>query len=316
MKRTARFLALAGLAGLVSTGHAAPPGTAGGEAATAAAKTDSAQPAIWLLADSDTRIWMLGTVHILPPSLDWRSADLDAIIERVDELVLETDNGPSAFEKPALMQRLMLRDRPLPLLERIAPEYHNRMRLLAKSIGLDLAEFDAFETWAVTFILMGIGAQGYAGELQPGEEPGGVEIELSEIFDARDKPIRGVETSFDQLGVFRNASDASQSAFLESLIESFEPVEGDGAAEDDALESWLTGDLAAMDAECDEYEELPPETFRMLIVDRNRAWTDWLVERMERPGDILFAVGACHLAGRSSVQRMLEDRGLVARRVH
>jgi hypothetical protein len=35
------------------------------------------RPALWLLADADTRIYMFGTIHVLPPGFRWRSAALD-----------------------------------------------------------------------------------------------------------------------------------------------------------------------------------------------------------------------------------------------
>ena len=48
---------------------------------------------------------------------------------------------------------------------------------------------------------------------------------------------------------------------------------------------------------------------------RNRNWARWLQQRMERPGTVLFAGGAGHLAGPESVQRMLAERGIQARRI-
>ncbi|MCA1748959.1 MAG: TraB/GumN family protein, partial [Sphingomonadales bacterium] len=193
--KTLRYLIFAGLAAFGGSVAAAaePP-------AARPVAGDAGQPAIWLLSDEDTRIWMLGTVHILPSSLDWRSAELDTIIDAVDELVLETDNEVGVIEKPELMTRLMTRDRPLAILDRISPEYRNRYRLMMKDMGLQVGDFDEFETWAVSLMLIVIANVGYIGELPAGEMPSGVEIELSELFDDRDKPILGVETQLDQLG--------------------------------------------------------------------------------------------------------------------
>jgi hypothetical protein len=56
----------------------------------------------------------------------------------------------------------------------------------------------------------------------------------------------------------------------------------------------------------------PPTTLR---TNRNRDWTAWLIERLEKPGTVLFAVGAGHLAGPESVQQMLATRGLEAQRI-
>jgi uncharacterized protein YbaP (TraB family) len=61
--------------------------------------------------------------------------------------------------------------------------------------------------------------------------------------------------------------------------------------------------------------DFPPELFEGLVVKRNAAWTRWLKQRLDRPGTVLFAVGAAHLAGPQSVQKMLAASGLQAKRV-
>jgi hypothetical protein len=45
------------------------------------------------------------------------------------------------------------------------------------------------------------------------------------------------------------------------------------------------------------------------------AWAQWLARRLEKPGTVMVAVGAGHLAGRDSVQAMLKAKGLKATRV-
>jgi hypothetical protein len=60
---------------------------------------------------------------------------------------------------------------------------------------------------------------------------------------------------------------------------------------------------------------MPQPIYERVYAARNRAWADWLERRLDQPGTVLFAVGAGHLAGRDSVQELLERRGLAARRV-
>jgi hypothetical protein len=57
------------------------------------------------------------------------------------------------------------------------------------------------------------------------------------------------------------------------------------------------------------------EMSRLLIGGRNAKWADALARRMKRPGTVFVAVGAGHLAGPQSVQRMLEAKGYKARRL-
>ena len=53
-----------------------------------------------------------------------------------------------------------------------------------------------------------------------------------------------------------------------------------------------------------------PALEEALFRRRNAAWTEWLAARLDRPGTVMVAVGAGHLAGAGSVQAMLETRGL------
>jgi uncharacterized protein YbaP (TraB family) len=52
-----------------------------------------------------------------------------------------------------------------------------------------------------------------------------------------------------------------------------------------------------------------------LLWQRNRAWADWVVKRLDTPGTVFVAVGAGHLAGEKSVQADLAARGLTVSRV-
>ena len=63
----------------------------------------------------------------------------------------------------------------------------------------------------------------------------------------------------------------------------------------------------------DELED--PVLYRRLLTDRNRNWADWIGHRMKQPGTAFVAVGAGHLAGKGSVQDILQRRGIKVRRV-
>ena len=55
--------------------------------AAAKASRGAGQPAIWTLKDEDTTLYLLGTVHLLRPDLQWRSAEIDAAIAAADTVV-------------------------------------------------------------------------------------------------------------------------------------------------------------------------------------------------------------------------------------
>ena len=51
------------------------------------------------------------------------------------------------------------------------------------------------------------------------------------------------------------------------------------------------------------------------MTDRNANWADWIDKRLDKPGIVFLGVGAGHLAGRDSVQDLLDKRGIKSARV-
>ena len=94
------------------------------------------------------------------------------------------------------------------------------------------------------------------------------------------------------------------------LIDAY--ANGEEAGDPDETD-WIEGNLDGIAAEMD---SLPPELFETLVTRRNRHFADWLAARLDRPGTVLFAIGAGHLAGRVSVQSMLQSRGLRVTRLN
>ena len=171
--------------------------------------------------------------------------------------------------------------------------------------------FDGLQTWAAAMTLAVAGlTQALAGPDGSPEDVTGVEDELRVDFIRSGRPISGVEDGPQQLGFLSSLSPATQREMLEEMIDAY--AEGDPDFGELSEEGWLRGDTADIAAEM---EEMPAELFDVLVTRRNAAWTGWLVERLQRPGTVLFAVGAGHLAGRDSVQSMLAARGLAVTRL-
>ena len=50
-------------------------------------------------------------------------------------------------------------------------------------------------------------------------------------------------------------------------------------------------------------------------LEASARWAEWIEKRMDQPGTVFIAVGAGHLAGKDSVETMLEAKGLEVDRV-
>jgi uncharacterized protein YbaP (TraB family) len=268
------------------------------------------RPALWLLADEDTKIYMLGTIHVLPPGFRWRSAALDKAVGESAELVVETYEPPGAT--PSLEATAgFFSDKPVPILQRVPRDKRKPLKAAIEAAGLPLPFLDRMHSWAAAMTLGIAQMLGEYGVEDPAEAPG-VEDVLEETFRGAGKPISSVE---DGDAVFASLAALPEKVQTQLLLEAIEPVPEDAPDEPAAAGEleWVAGHDEAMSLEGE--AGFPPALFDVLVRRRNAAWTEWLEARLKKPGTLLFAVGAGHLAGRESVQAMLAERGLRVTRV-
>ena len=160
---------------------------------------------------------------------------------------------------------------------------------------------------AAAFLLLGVQFKDMG--LEPGS---GVETALKKQFLAGGKQIGQLETNAEQLGFFDKLSEPAQRDFLEGVLDSPAEVGGEFQV---MLDAWSRGDIAGVAKSFNGDMGESPELMDALIARRNANWANWVRSRMEKPGTVMMAVGAGHLAGDNSVVKMLEKDGLKVRRV-
>ncbi len=269
------------------------------------------RPALWLLADDDTKIYMFGTIHALPPGFRWRSAALDKAVGEAAELVVETYEAPGAEENLDDLSGLkgFFGENKVPILQRVPRNKRKPLKAAIEASGLPLPMLDRMHSWAAAMTL-GIAQMLKEYGVEDVSGAPGVEDVLEENFRGAGKPILSVE---DGNLVLASMSALPEAVQTELLLEAIAPAGGSAAELGVGEADWVAGRADSLDLALE--PGMPPELFEVLVRRRNAAWTLWLEERLKKPGTLLFAVGAGHLAGRESVQAMLARRGLEAKRI-
>jgi uncharacterized protein YbaP (TraB family) len=277
-------------------------------ASAPAAEAKPASPAMWKVADADTTIYLFGTIHLLPKGTEWRSAAFDKAAAGSDTLVVETvidDSNPDKFIVE--LRKLAISDGLPPLAERVGPEKRAVLEAAVAKLGARMEDFNKVETWAVAFELLGL--QFRAIGLDPGS---GVETTLKQQFANGGKPIDELETNAEQLGYFDRLSEDAQRQFLAAVLEDPAAMKAQFGG---MLEAWSKGDVPAIAKTFNSDLGDSPELKDALIDRRNANWARWVKGRLERPGTVLVAVGAGHLAGDRSVLTLLQGEGVKVTRV-
>lgn len=265
------------------------------------------KPALWQVADSDTRIYLFGTIHVLPKDFAWRTKSFVKAEQQADELVLEVADLSDEAKAASNFLRLAVSPGLPRLMERVPAEKQRELARLIVRAKVPEAALDRMESWAAALTI----ATGLLTELDISPDSG-VERQLEKSFRARKRPVKGLETSEQQLGFFDTLPEKTQRFFLMSIIDE----EADAQKEFDAmLSAWARGDEKAIALSFDDELKLSPELTDVLLYKRNRNWAEWVAKRLDKPGTVLVAVGAGHLSGRGSVIELLEKRGLKVSRI-
>jgi hypothetical protein len=253
---------------------------------SAPASPSPQEPAMFVVRDADTTIYIFGTFHALDPHTQWFSARVRDAFEQSDELVLETlvpeQPGPIALANPGF--------RP----PSVTPS----------------ASFLATTRMAIN-----------AGRAQGMQVDNGADMVLRHAAEAEGKEVEGLETLQLQIDMFNRmpaapVTPAAAKRTRQQAAVSDNQIAGLSNAMAQMQAAWKRGDQTVFVSMLDQLKTASPDTYRMMFTERNERWADWIRARMQMPGTVFVAVGAGHLAGKDSLLVRLAERGLPSKRVY
>ena len=266
---------------------------------------DDADPALWVIRDEDTTIYLFGTVHILKPGMTWFDEAVKNSFYASDELVIEMIKpDPAVMMK--IVSDLAIDKTGVSLRDKLSAEDRAAYEATLTKLNLPIASFDPLDPWfaSVNLSLIPLMRNGYASDQ-------GVEDELLMQAAARSIQITGLETPEQQLGFFDNLPEDVQIRFLNFTVDTIDEA-ADGMEQ--MVAEWANANVDALGELMNAGLE-DKILYETLLVNRNINWAEWVDQRMEQPGTIFLAVGAGHLAGNDSLQAVLARKGFIAERI-
>ncbi|CUS46309.1 MAG: TraB/GumN family protein [Pseudomonadota bacterium] len=275
-------------------------------AAAGKAAVRKADPALWVIRDKDTTIYLFGTIHVLKPGLSWFDGGVKKAFDASSQVVLELVMPDAAAMQALVTSKGMARDG-IALTQRLPEAKRPVLGKALTDLGLPATAFDSMEPWyaATNLSLLPLMKKGY-------DVTNGPEQSITKAAAAQGKPVIGLETAEEQLNFFDSLSMPAQVAFLSNTIDELPKLD---ATMTSMVDSWARGDPDALGKTLNEDLNASPEVKKVLLVDRNKRWAYWISQRMKQPGVVFIAVGAGHLAGKDSVQEQLKGYRLNAKRV-
>lgn len=301
LRRTAASVAI------VSALFLAPAAMAQAPAPAVVAAAPGQGPAMWVIRDNDSTIYLYGSFHMLKPTTAWGQAHVDQAFAASDQVWFELVDGDDEAKMVTLIQQLGLSpERPLSTV--LDPQDMEALRQVAASIGLPPQALEAMRPWLASlqlaFVQMQIG--GYDPNL-------GVDKLLMARAIQQGKPIKGLETAAEQFGILAGISEPGQIDMLQGTLRDIDKAPQET---DLLMQAWATGDVAGIEAlMISEMMTDQPEAYQAMLVRRNANWAEQIKQLLAGSGTTFIVVGAAHLAGEDSVQAMLATDGIVAQSV-
>lgn len=267
-----------------------------------------AEPAVWAVRADGTTIYLTGTVHLLPDGVNWRNGAIVGAIDDADELV--TELAPDQLARVGkVADRYTYGDGMVQPRDRFDLDLRDDYVALEGNEIPIVAAMAAIDDWALALMLARVSAD-KAGM----RAANGMDSALIAEFANAGKSQLGLETAEDQFAAFDAIPIPEQRAMLNRLMRDM----AEGRADDrlrDTVGAWSRGDVDALAAIVARDVAKAPNAHRLLLTDRNRKWADWIERQLEKPGTVLVAVGAGHLAGPDSLISLLAAKGLKVERL-
>ncbi|HEY0114239.1 MAG TPA: TraB/GumN family protein [Allosphingosinicella sp.] len=284
------------------------PALAGTQAAAQPALPD-ADPAMWVVRDEDTTIYLFGTFHLMDGRADWFNDEVRQAFDRSQELVFEIvlpeDPAQIAAQMQPLIGRYALAADGRTLSSRLSAEQNRVLNEALGTIGVPAGAFDPMEPWFINMMLTAVMGQKLG--LNP---ENGAEAVLRRAAGTR-MTLGAVETLEGQIQMFDSMPEEAQLTQLKQTLDNMNQVQ---EVLPRMLRVWNSGDTAGLDAVMNEGMS-DPAMRRIMLGARNEKWAEWIDQRLDRPGTVFMAVGAGHLVGSDSVQTFLARRNIQSQRV-
>ncbi len=265
-----------------------------------------AEPAMWVVRDADTTIYLIGSIHLLKPGLAWQGERMGRVLSGCDDLTLEIaefdDLGAIA---PLVGQHGYDPERRLSSL--LTAEENAGLARAAAAVGMAPEAFETMKPWlaAVSLSMAPLTPAGF-------DSAAGDEKRLSDQARAAGRPIRGLETAESQVMMLAGLPQAAQLEFLREVLR--EPDKASADLERLAV-AWAAGETAEVERVVNrDMARHSPGLYRAMFTDRNAAFARQIKDMLDGKGARCVAVGAGHLTGADSVQAQLKTLGVESER--
>ena len=268
----------------------------------------NAHPAMWVLENEHSKVYFLGSVHLLPEDIKWYGGPIKDVVESADEVVFEVHMTPEMEAKArSITLANGLLDKGDLLSNYLEPDDYEFLITKAAELGIPAQSMAGFKPWFAS-IALSIGAIQKEGW----DPQSGVDKYIEKIATSNDVEISDLETIELQMATLYDHPLDVQAGMLKDTLEQLRNIK------DITLEmvgAWADGDEDKMSDAFITPMQQQREIYRKLVIQRNNNWVPVIEGLANKSQTTLVVAGVAHFIGKDGVVELLNDKGYQVKRV-
>jgi uncharacterized protein len=265
------------------------------------------QHVFWEVAGRHNTVYLMGSVHVLkstdaalPVVAESAYLDAEAIFQEIDPFTAAAEmGGVAALALQALPEGQSLA-------KVLGPELYAGLQKQSALLHINTDALARKQPWYVALLVLQsrLALGGFSSV-------DGVDYQIAQRAQRDSKPLRGLETTVEQLAVFAAMPMDDQREFLRGMLE-----EEDMARDlEEITAAWRHGDLQKLESLLRSGAAESPAFFKALTTDRNLRWLPQIEAMLADPeDDYLVVTGALHMVGEDGLVELLRRKGYTVNR--
>jgi uncharacterized protein YbaP (TraB family) len=266
------------------------------------AAAEDAHPAIWTVHGPRGTVYLVSSLHLLPPGTSWHHPAIDTAMQSADSFVFEVPTGASERDEET---RFIFDNGLLPAGDTLSArldedgkrDFHRALALA----GMEQRNLDQKQPWLAEVVLtvQAMYRRNYSALHTP-------EAEAHSYATRNGKDIRYLDTTRQQLEFLAGADRSPGVDQFRTVLADFP---NQSAREQRFVDAWTGGDLSlSAELVASGLRDMPGE--RKLLDERNRDWAAQIQGMLNENHTFFIAVGLAHLVGPGGVPALLRANGV------
>ena len=271
-------------------------------AASHASGDTPTHPALWTVHGASGTAYVLGSVHALPPNVEWRTPEIDAAAKSSGAYVFEVSNDPEDLaEATSFIRKRGLLPDGTALHELLTPVAQRDYATACALAGMSATALDNKRPWLAAIVL----TVSYLNQRNVTYANTPDEAYLKEARSTG-KYLLTLDRTREQLEFLARYDDTMGITGFSAMLGDFT---GQPRRVEKLIDAWRSGDVDGMAQLIATSFAKDPEGAR-LFAAHNRVWAQELENMLKSDRKYFVVVGIAHLVGSSGVPALLRADGL------